>query len=436
MHSDVGGAGEHEETSVRIDPVKSLPGSPGHVVAVQVVHLVVADLLSVEIVIEPAVILRAVGKSRQLVAELTHADALSFTGASVPVFVLSLRKFTRHLFCFGEPLSGIEDGGLVHVVPEPLDALICQETVFAAEPFPGVCVEHIREMRVSRPDGCHEIASVLSLAEIAVLHAFLVNIIAIFYLDTCVDDGYKADMLILHLLYKSGKIIAEFFIQCKVLVRIHIIDIHVDHIQWNVILTVSRCDFPEIFLCLIPPAALPEAECKFRRDIAPADDMAELFYNIVRRFTVDDIQVQICVFTGNCQRIHPRVPDVESQCGGIVEEQPEGLLPRDHDKVMCSIERTLVLGVVRVVGAVADIAVSPFVDAAVCLSEAVDDIVLVHDICKRKAVLCEYLTVRGGAGFLRKAGDYSFCVIRCAIDVFSDHNKSSFDFNLGSFLAS
>ena len=95
---------------------------------------------------------------------------------------------------------------------------------------------------------------------------------------------------------------------------------------------------------------------------------------------------------------------------------------------MCTVERELVLCVVWIVRAIADIAVPALVDAAVGFTQTVYDILLVHDISKRKTILCINDAVCRGTVRCRDAVHYCLCLKRCSIGIFSDHDISSFDF--------
>ena len=315
MHPDIRRAGEHKKTPVRINALKCFSGSPCHVKTEQVVYLVVTDHLSVYIMIESPVIILAVCEAPQLVAELPYADIFfrfRCFFASVPVTRSGLGKLTCHLTGFFKTFRRVEDCRFVHVVPEALNALIREKTVFVTEPFPCLGIQHIRKMGISRPHCSHEVAAVFSLAKVAVFNPFFVDVVSVLNLYTCVNDRDQADMAVFHFPDKCREIF-EIIIYGKVLVRIHVINIHIDHIQRNVILTVALCDFFKIFLCLVAPAALAESECEFRRDIAVSDHAAELFYDIIRSISVNDVQCEVRVLAGNLQCVHAGVSDIKCQ---------------------------------------------------------------------------------------------------------------------------
>ena len=94
---------------------------------------------------------------------------------------------------------------------------------------------------------------------------------------------------------------------------------------------------------------------------------------------------------------------------------------------MCAVQRTFVFCVVRIIRAVADIAVAALVDSAVGLAQPVDDVILVHNISERKTVLRVDDAVCRCAVCLCDVSHDSLRLKRCSIDVFADHVISSFD---------
>ena len=97
---------------------------------------------------------------------------------------------------------------------------------------------------------------------------------------------------------------------------------------------------------------------------------------------------------------------------------------------MCTVERELVFCVVWIVRTVADIAVPALVDAAVGFTQTVYNVLIVHDISKRKAILCINDAVcRSAVGF-GNVSHYCVSFKRCSIDIFPNHDISSFDFIL------
>ena len=159
------------------------------------------DLSAIHIMIKSPIIFRIVCSITKCTLHLPDMD-------------LSLRifcKFSRKLFDLFHSLCGIEDRRLVHIVPETIDSLLDQETVFVTEPFSGIFVQYIRKMSISRPYSSHKITAILSLAEVTVFDTFLINIVSRLYLDTGIDDRDQTDILILQFLYKLREILKILF---------------------------------------------------------------------------------------------------------------------------------------------------------------------------------------------------------------------------------
>ena len=234
VHTDIRRTGEHEESLVRIDPLKSLSGRPRHIISEQIMYLVVSHSSILRIMIKTPVIFPAVGQTAQLPHQRPYRRAgktflIAFRSSFLTVFalipvicrhlsgcdtaaILVLQEIFQHIFQLRQTLFGIEDRRLIHVVPEALNALIGQNAILITKPFPCLLIQHIRKMRIPGPHRRHEIAAVLSLAEITVLHTLLVNVVAFLHLHPCVNDRDQPDIPVLHLLHKRRKILEVLLI--------------------------------------------------------------------------------------------------------------------------------------------------------------------------------------------------------------------------------
>ena len=85
------------------------------------------------------------------------------------------------------------------------------------------------------------------------------------------------DLFFFHILYKSLEIRETFFIYGEVLVILHVVNIHVNHIERHMVFAVFFHYRAEIILCFVAPAALTVTESKLRSNVAASDDAAELF---------------------------------------------------------------------------------------------------------------------------------------------------------------
>ena len=411
MHSYIRGTGKHEESPVRIDPLKGLACRSCHVIAKKIMYPVMADLLSVYLMIKGFIILLAVGKPHHGLPDLENGRAavliLHIAADQLPHPVNSLR-------C-------VEDGGLVHVIPEALDSLLGKETVLISKPSSRLRIQHIGKMGVSRPYRRHKIAAVLLLAEVSALFALLTDRISLLNLHARVNNGNQSDVLLLHLLHELRKVLKVFFVQSEILITLHIVNIHIDHVKGNLILAVSCGNLPEILLCPVAPPALSVPESKFRRDIASSDDPPELPDNVVSALALDHIQIQVRRLTGDLKQIRPGISDVKGEPCGIVHEKSEILPAGDHDKIVSRIQRPLVLRVLRIVRSRTDIAVSSLVDSPVCLPKTVDNIVLVHCKTIAKAFLKADLPARGHSLRYGNIRSHGLCLKGLSKLKLSDH---------------
>ena len=129
MHADVGRTGEHQDSLIRGNSFKSFTGRTGHVVAKQIVYLVVADLFAVYIVIKAFIVLMVVCQCLKL-----------STYHVVRNFRVTFHVFLCSLFEISKAFLRIEDGWLVHVIPEGIDSLGNENIVFVTKPFSGICI--------------------------------------------------------------------------------------------------------------------------------------------------------------------------------------------------------------------------------------------------------------------------------------------------------
>ena len=189
------------------------------------------------------------------------------------------------------------------------------------------------------------------------------------------------------------------------------------------ILTVSCCHLAKILLGGISPSALSETKCKFRGNIAASDHMAELLYNIIGRFTFNHIHIQVCICACHFQSVHSGISNIKGQFRRVVEKQSKCCLSAYNDKVVGTIQRTLVFRMVWIIGTIADIAVTSFVDATVCLPKSINNIILIHHICKIKALFQADFSIRKSAIRCFNLLCYCLRIKRSSVSVFSDHNN-------------
>ena len=138
----------------------------------------------------------------------------------------------------------------------------------------------------------------------------------------------------------------------------------------------------DILFLDIAPAALSVAEREERRQIASPDQRAEFADDLFESAALDEIEIEPVVLGRDLDDIGVGVADIETDLCGIVEEREKSLILSrvDKNEVMRAVERTLLLGVDGIVGAVALIDPAAFVDAANLLSQSVDAGTLIHPI--------------------------------------------------------
>ena len=220
-------------------------------------------------------------------------------------------------------------------------------------------------MSPARPYSSFEVGAILAAAEVAFFTALFVNVITLFDFHTGIDDRNEMDLFFFHILYKSLEIRETFFIYGEVLVILHVVNIHVNHIERHMVFAVFFHYRAEIILCFVAPAALTVTESKLRSNVAASDNATELFYDIKIGITGDHVNVEICVFAGNGHRIGSCVADIETQGARIIEEESYVCLAGDDDEVVCCIQRGFALYVVWIISAVTDVKKAAFVDTAV-----------------------------------------------------------------------
>ena len=88
------------------------------------------------------------------------------------------------------------------------------------------------------------------------------------------------NILLPHFFYKVRKIRKFIWIKGEILEVFHIVYVHVDHIQRNMLTAVLIYHLSEILLCPVAPAALSETKGKFRSYVASSDYFPKLLYYI------------------------------------------------------------------------------------------------------------------------------------------------------------
>ena len=375
VHADTGRSREDQDPLVRLQPLKGFTGRSCHVVAVEIVDLVVTDLLSVHGMIKLLVVLRIGGQVQHKILKMGE-------GVQIQV-LLAVLHFRDLLERVSKPVLRIENGRLVHVVPEALDPLVQQDLVLVSEPVPGLFVQHVSKEGASGPYGADERLSGLICAEISLLDSLVVDRVSLLLLDGRIDDRHKADMLVLHLLHEIREVGEALFVDREVFEALHVVDVQIDHIQRDPVFAVFSDHFPHIFGVYVTPAALPVAKSPQRCNVASADQPAEAPDDIRNSIFLDHIDVQIPVRGRDLQCRQFRVSYVKSQNARIIDKESELLSSVHHDKVVGGVQGPAVLQVLGLVAALALVDPAPLVDAAHIFSQSIDNVLGIHGICQR-----------------------------------------------------
>ncbi len=91
-------------------------------------------------------------------------------------------------------------------------------------------------------------------------------------------------------------------------------------------------------LCFVAPAALSVAECPEGRNVASADKLSELLYNVIFTFTRDDIDDKVHCFGRYLHLASFGVAYVELDFSCIVEECAEELFSAYNNKIMGAVK--------------------------------------------------------------------------------------------------
>ena len=183
-------------------------------------------------------------------------------------------------------------------------------------------------------------------------------------------------ILFLHLLNEGREVREAGVVHGKVFVPFHVVDVHVDRIDWYGSFFIPCVNLTNILLRLIPPAALPEAECPLRRNIAFSGDAAESPNHFFRGFRRDAVNVRTFRYGADREQVQTGIADVKVHCPRVVDKNTFGAFlsrRREKKKVLGSIEGVLVLRVIRVIRIVTGIEPSAFVHSANSFSQAIYD---------------------------------------------------------------
>ena len=373
MHSHIRRTRKHKNSLIRTQTLESFPCCTCHVISKQIMHLIMTDHFSVHIMIKLLKIIR-------IICQASHQSGKLLESLKIQILI----------FQFGNGIKGFihsvlckENRRFIHIIPESFNSLIQQYLIFISKPLSGIFVQHIRKMNFSGPHTCNKFFSVFLFAEITFLYALFVHLISFFYLYTGVNDRYQMNMLFFHLLYKFREIRKTFLVDSKIFKAFHIINIHINTFQWNMIFSVLFHYLADIFFIHIAPAALLIAKRPFWRDIASSNQLPELLHNRKNAVSCNYIHICICFFQMNHNLIQMRISDIKSDNARIIEEHSECFFSTVKDKdIMRSIEGMSVFYMCRFICTTTFIKPSSFVDSTYIFSQTIYFLLVFHRVEK------------------------------------------------------
>ena len=297
-----------------------------------------------------------------------------------------------------QPVGRIKQRRLVHIVPEALNAAVGQHLVAVAEPRPHFRPQKVCEVSFAGPHGCHEGRAVFFFAEITLFQPFGAGGLLGVDTHTCINDGHQPDALGFQLGSQRSQIRKALFVDGEVGVILHVVDVHADHIQRQIVLFVLACHLPHILGGLVAPAALLQAEGPFGRDVTAADQLAELVGNVVQVCASEDVKLIVRLLCGKAQGVVHRVTDVVVHFAREIHEDAKQIAAGaavNQQKIVGTIVRDFVLTVVGFIGVVGDIVPTALVDAAGHLAQTVHDGIRSHRI---HPAVCVSREERNGIG--------------------------------------
>ena len=170
-----------------------------------------------------------------------------------------------------------EGGGFVHIVPEAFDAGIDKGFVELSPPCPCARRGEIGEGTQAGPDGGVVDVTVGRLAEVTVRQAVLVDGVLWVFLDRRIDDGDEFDALLAQVGGELRQIGEAVLIDGEAAVAVHIVDVQVDGVAGDVVVTEILRQFADAALRVVGPARLLVAEHPQRRQCVPSGEFGVAF---------------------------------------------------------------------------------------------------------------------------------------------------------------
>ena len=242
-----------------------------------------------------------------------------------------------------------------------------------AEPLPHFGTQEVGKVGLAGPDCRHKGSSVGLFAEVSLFQPLSASGVVGVNAHAGIDDGHQPDALRFQVCGELCKVWKTFLVYGEIGIVLHILDVHTDHVQRQVVLLVLACNFPYVLLSLVAPAALCQTECPPGRDVAAADEGTELPADLIFVPAGEEIQIVVWGLGVEREKIVAGITDVVINLAREIHEQAKaGAAVPHQQEIVRTIEGKLVLAVAGFIGVVGDVVPAALVDAAGHFTQTVD----------------------------------------------------------------
>ena len=154
----------------------------------------------------------------------------------------------------------------------------------------------IRKCRISGPYGIDIDISIYIFCKIIMLDSLSINVIVLVFFHTGINNGNCLESLFFQVSNQLIGVCEVVLIPGEYSIAIHIINIKINSITWNLISSEICCQLSYLCLCLITPAALMIAKCPAHRQRYTSCQPRITANNFRHIFTCNDIIIHHTVF--------------------------------------------------------------------------------------------------------------------------------------------
>ena len=184
---------------------------------------------------------------------------------------------------------------LVHIIPDTPDAHIQKFLMVICPPVPHFFPTEIREYRFARPYFIHINISFGVFCKIVFFNTFLIHEIAVLFLCSRIDNRHRLEAKLFHFVAKHTFFIIIFFIPRKHLEIVHVVNIQMNDITWNLQFTVLLCDFHDILRGCVTPAGLLIAQRPKLWQRCSSGKVCIIFDDLCHGLSAKNVIIQISV---------------------------------------------------------------------------------------------------------------------------------------------